>query len=60
MVDSGGQLVEMPPAAYHATLIDGLARRYGVLPSAVLKEDARVLHYVSIATELDDAETGAS
>lgn len=55
-VDSEGNEVRMPSAAYHALLIDGIARRYHVLPSAVLKEDARVLHYVSIANEMASDE----
>ena len=55
-VDSEGNEVTMPSAAYHALTIDGIARRYHVLLSAVLEEDARVLHYVSIANELIKAE----
>jgi hypothetical protein len=57
-VDSNGREVTMPDAAYHAQLIDGIARRYSVLPSAVLKEDARILHYISIASEMSDDEAG--
>jgi hypothetical protein len=34
-------------------LIDGIARRYSVLPSVVLQEDSRVLSYISIANEMD-------
>lgn len=55
-VDSKGRKVTMPTAAYHAMLIDGIARRYSVLPSVVLQEDSRVLSYISIANEMEVTE----
>lgn len=57
-MDSEGNEVTMPSVAYHALLVDGIARRYSVLPSVVLQEDSRILHYISMANEMISAESG--
>ncbi len=41
----------MPVFLQQASLVDGIARRYGVLPSAVQDEDLRVIHIVALAGE---------
>lgn len=41
--DSEGRLVVKPFELERAELIDGLCRRYGALPSAVLAEDVEML-----------------
>lgn len=42
----------MPVYLQQAILVDGIARRYGVLPSAVMAEDARVMHIVALVQEV--------
>lgn len=37
-----------PPELERAELIDGLARRYGVLPSAIEREDASLLRMLTV------------
>jgi hypothetical protein len=41
----------MPIVLQQALTIEGIAQRYGVLPSAVVNEDARVLRYIEIVEE---------
>ena len=49
--DKGGTTVTMPIVLQQALTIEGIAQRYGVLPSAVVNEDARVLRYIEIVEE---------
>lgn len=44
--DANGVLIEKPFEVEYAEIVDGIAQRYGVLPSLVLDEDVRVLHYI--------------
>jgi hypothetical protein len=44
--DANGDLIEKPFEVEYAEIVDGIAQRYGVLPSSVLDEDVRVLHYI--------------
>ena len=51
-VDRDGDSVTMPLSIRHAKIIDGLAQRYGVLPSRVLEEpSALVMHTAELAYE---------
>lgn len=43
--------VTMPPELLQALTIDGIARRYGVLPSAVMDEDASILQLIEMVEE---------
>lgn len=51
--DRNGVEVDMPVYLQQAILVDGIARRYGVLPSAVMAEDARVMHIVALSQEVN-------
>lgn len=44
--DANGVLIEKPFEVEYAEIVDGISQRYGVLPSSVLDEDVRVLHYI--------------
>jgi len=54
--DSIGNVVGMPIELNHALMIDGLARRYGVLPSAVLNEDASIIQMIEMVEEFRRGE----
>lgn len=43
-------MIEKPTALLHAEIIDGLARRYHQLPSAILAEDVSMIRRLNIVT----------
>jgi len=52
--DRDGKPITKPLALEQAELIDGICQRYGVLPSALLREDIgllKMLHLISLGTK---------
>jgi hypothetical protein len=50
--DASGNTIGMPVYLQQAILVDGIARRYGVLPSAVLEEDSRVMQIMALVQQV--------
>ena len=51
-IDKSGASVTMPLSLKHAQIVDGLAQRYGVVPSRILDEpSALVMHTTQIVYE---------